>query len=161
MAVVADPAGGAGATGEVHTTKLNDLGVVRHFSDGNDYIYLAGVGSTAAGSWVAFDPGTFTTSLLATTSKGSCAVATAAVTAATNYGWYGYVGSFLPTNLSATLSNNAVFASGTAGSGTSAITKNAQVKKAVTRGAPPTATGGGTQATVIDRPFIGSYDESA
>jgi len=159
MAVVADPAGGSGATGEVHTTKLNDLGIVRYFSDGNHYIYLQGVASTATGSWVAFDPGTYTTALLATTSKGQCAIASAAIVAS-SYGWYGYVGSFLATNLSATLSNNAIFASGTAGSGTSAVTKNAQIKKAVARGAAPTATGGGTQTCVIDRPFIGSYDES-
>ena len=160
MAIVTDPRGGAGATGEVHATKQNDLGIVRTFSDGNEYIYLQGIGSTVVGSWVVFDPGTYTTALLATTSKGQCAVATAATIAST-FGWYGYVGSFAAFNLSATLSNLALFASGTAGAATTAITKNAQIKGAVSRGAPPTTTGGATQTTVMDRPFIGSYDESA
>jgi hypothetical protein len=158
-----DPRGSAGIPGEVHTTKLNDLGAVREFSvDGvpMSFIYLSGLTSTATGEWVCFDPGTFTTTRLATTSKGQCAIATGAVDASTKWGWYGYVGSFAAFNLSATLSNNAVYASGTAGAGTSTLTKNCQVKKAVTRGAAPTTTGGATQATVIDRPFIGSYDES-
>ena len=154
----------AGIPGEVHTTQLNGLGAVREFSvDGvaNSYIYLSGTTSTAINEWVAFDPGTYTTTRLATTSKGQCAIASAAIDASTKWGWYGYIGSFSAFNLSATLSNNAVFASGTAGAGTSAVTKNAQIKKAVTRGAPPTTTGGAVQTVVIDRPFIGSYDESA
>jgi hypothetical protein len=148
----------AGAPGEVHTAKQNDLGAVREFSDGW-YIYLQGVASTVTGNWVAFDPGTYTTALLTTTSKGQCAIAMGAVVAS-NYGWYGYIGSFAALNLSATVSNNAVFASGTAGAGTSAVTKNAQIKKAVSRGTITTTTGGAVQTCVIDRPFIGSYDES-
>src|SRR6185436_1036775 len=85
----------AGIPGEVHTSKLNDLGAVREFAvDGvvNSFIYLQGVASTVTGNWVAFDPGTYTTSLLATTSKGQCAIAMGAVVAS-NYGWYGYIGS--------------------------------------------------------------------
>ncbi len=153
----------AGVPGEVHTTQQNSLGATREFSvDGvpMTYIYLSGLTSTAAGEWVAFDPGTYATTRLATTSKGSCAIASAAVDAATKWGWYGFAGSFAAFNLSATLSNNYVFASGTAGAGTSAVTKNAQVKKAVTRGTITTTTGGAVQTCVIDRPFIGSYDES-
>lgn len=159
-----DPRPSAGIPGEVHTVQANQLGAVREFSNDGvvmSYIYLSGLTSTASGEWVAFDPGTFSTTRLATTSKGSVAVATAAIDAATKWGWYGYIGSFSAFNLSATLSNNAVFASGTAGAGTSAVTKNAQIKKAVTRGAPPTTTGGAGQLCSIDRPFIGSYDESA
>lgn len=153
----------SGVPGEVHTTQQNTLGAVREFSvDGvpMSYIYLSGLTSTAANEWVVFDPGTYTTTRLATTSKGQCAIASAAVDAATKWGWYGYIGSFSAFNLSATLSNGYVYASGTAGAGTSAVTKNAQVKKAVTRGAAPTTTGGAAQTCVIDRPFIGSQDES-
>lgn len=158
-----DPRPASGIPGEVHTTKQNDLGAERvFFVDGvpMTFIYLSGLTSTAANEWVCYDPGTFTTTRLATTSKGQCAIATAAVDASTKWGWYCIIGSFGAFNLSATLSNNAVYASGTAGAGTSAITKNAQVKKAVTRGAAPTTTGGAAQTTVIDRPYIGSYDES-
>ncbi len=159
MAYCIDTKPSAGLPGEVHTTQLNTLGAVREFSDGT-YIYLSGLTSTAAGEYVVYDNGTFTTTRLATTSKGSVAVASAAVDAATKWGWYGIVGSFGAFNLSATLSNNYVYASGTAGAGTSTLTKNAQVKRAITRGAAPTTTGGAAQATVIDRPYIGSYDES-
>jgi len=159
MAYSIDSRPSAGLPGEVHTTQLNTLGAVREFDTGF-HIYLSGLTSTAAGEWVVFDAGTFTTTRLATTSKGSCAIATAAVDAATKWGWYGIVGSFAAFNLSATLSNNYVYASGTAGAGTSTLTKNAQVKRAITRGAAPTTTGGATQTTAIDRPYIGSYDES-
>lgn len=152
----------AGLPGEVHTTKLNDLGATREFSvDGvvNTYIYLQGIGSTVTGNYAVFDPGTYTTTLLATTSRGQIAVASAAIVAS-NYGWYGYIGSFSAFNLSATTSNTPLYASGTSGAGTSALTKNCQIKRAVQRGAAPTATGGAAVACSIDRPYIGSYDES-
>lgn len=158
-----DPRPAAGLPTEVHTTQMNQLGAVREFSvDGvvMTYIYLSGLTSTAAGEWVAYDPGTYATTRLATTSRGQCAISTAAVDAATKWGWYGIIGSFASFNLSATLSNVPLYASGTAGAGTSTLTKNAQIKRAFARGAPPTATGGATQTCVMDRPFIGSYDES-
>ncbi len=159
MAYCIDPRGAAGLPGEVHTVQLNTLGATREFDTGI-HIYLSGLTSTATGEYVVYDSGTFTTTRLATTSKGSVAIATAAIDAATKFGWYGIVGSYAAFNLSATLSNNYVYASGTAGAGTSTLTKNAQVKRAITRGAAPTTTGGATQTTIIDRPYIGSYDES-
>lgn len=149
----------AGLTGEVHTTKLNDLGTIARGSDGYDYIYLQGIGSTVASDWVTFDAGTYITARLATTSKGNVAVATAAVLAS-QYGWYGYVGTFAANCLSACASNLPIYASGTAALATSVLTKNAQIQTAFARGAPVTTTGGGAQNVTINRPWIGAYDES-
>lgn len=90
MAVVADPRGGSGATGEVHDTKQNDLGLVRMFSDGVEYIYLQGVASTLAGSWVTIGD-LYTTALLTTGANGRVAVASGAIVA-NKYGWYAIMG---------------------------------------------------------------------
>ncbi len=160
MAIVADPRGGSGATGEVHSTKLNDLGAVRMFSDGYEYVYLQGIGSTVAGDLVVYDRGTWTTARLTTSLKGGVAVATAATIAST-YGWYGYLGSFSVNNLSATATNVALYPSGTTAVGTSVITKNLQIQGVIARGTPPTTTGGGAQTCQFMSPaWIGAYDES-
>ncbi len=163
MAYCIDPRGAAGSPGEVHSTQLNTVGVVREFSDGQ-YIYLAGATSTVAGDFVVFTPPTFAGVRLTTALKGSVAIATGAVDAATKWGWYGYIGAFTANCLSATLSVGSttgyLFATGTAGSGEDVVTKNAQIKGAVVTGAPVTSTGGGSQTVVINRPYVGSYDES-
>jgi|SRR3990167_1032559 len=56
-------------------------------ANGNVYILLGGVASTAIGSPVKFDESGSTT-LLAADAVGPVAVAMAAVTSASNYGWY-------------------------------------------------------------------------
>jgi len=56
--------------------------------DGGEYIFLKGVASTVAGSWVTYDSNDeYQTTLLATGALGSVAVAQAA-TVAGKYGWY-------------------------------------------------------------------------
>lgn len=79
-----------GAPGEVHTSAKNTVGTTATFSDGNEYMYLPGVASTIAGSWVTINPagGTFATALLTKTAVGPVAIATAATDASTEYGWY-------------------------------------------------------------------------
>ena len=76
----------AGSPGEVHTTKLNDIGAENLGSDGLTYVYLEGVNSTVVGSWVTFDVAG-QTALLAANAIGPVAIATAAVLAS-QYGWY-------------------------------------------------------------------------
>jgi len=63
------------------------LGTRAYDIDGNDYIYLKGVGSTAEGSWVTFDED-HVTSLLATNAIGRVGIAMAALSATTYFGWY-------------------------------------------------------------------------
>lgn len=158
MAYIVDPSGGAGSHDDVHTSQLNPLGAVRMFSDGNSYIYLKGATSMAANNWVTFREGEFTAIRMVAGAKGSCAVAMAAVDASTKYGWFGFVGSFTATADSTIVSNAHCFATGTASQCDDAVVKNDQIKNA------RTTTAGAAAKTVtvsINRPYLGSYDESA
>lgn len=73
-------------TGAVHTTAEHPLGTRAWDKDGNEYIYLLGVASTVAGSWVSFDEALATT-LLVANAVGRVGVAMAAIVAS-SYGWY-------------------------------------------------------------------------
>lgn len=77
----------ASDTSIIDTTLNHPLGTKARDENGNEYIYLTGIGSTAAGSWVFFDEAHITT-LLTTASRGRVGVAMAAIDAATKYGWY-------------------------------------------------------------------------
>jgi hypothetical protein len=150
----------SGIPGEVHTAKQNDLGAIRDFSvDGvlASYIYLSGVGSTAANDFVSFDNAYGTVRLTSTITKGGVAVASAAVTATTSFGWYGYVGSFTASCESSILSNAYCFAMATAGRVDDAVIKNFQVMNCVTKTAGVAA---GTATVQINRPWIGTYAET-
>lgn len=72
---------------DVHTTQANPLGLRVPDSQGNEYIYLQGIGSTIVGSWVVFTSATYITTLTVANSKGRVAVAQAAVLAS-QFGWY-------------------------------------------------------------------------
>lgn len=74
---------------DIHTTQQNPLGQRVADDLGNEYIYLLGVASTAAGDWVKYVPGTFATARLVanTAVSGLVAVAMAAIVAS-NWGWY-------------------------------------------------------------------------
>lgn len=85
------PTGSHSATGVVDTTAKVPLGTRQRDKSGNEYVYLKGVASTVAGSWVTFDEAG-TTALLAANAIGPVAVATAA-TVANTYGWYCVYGS--------------------------------------------------------------------
>lgn len=73
-------------TSIVDTTINHPLGTVAKDASGNEYIYLQGVASTAAGSWVTYDEAHLTT-LTAANAVGPVAVAMAAIVA-NSYGWY-------------------------------------------------------------------------
>src|SRR3990167_3345419 len=55
--------------------------------NGNEYIYLTGVGSTILGSNVTYDEA-FLTTLLVTNAVGPVAVAMAIIDSTSKYGWY-------------------------------------------------------------------------
>lgn len=86
----------AGLPGEVHATQLNPVGAECQFVTTDDelgtYVYLPGVASTVAGSWVTISPPAglagAVTALLTVSATGPVAIATAAVDAATKWGWY-------------------------------------------------------------------------
>lgn len=68
------------------TTQLEPLGSRVMDENGNEYVYLLGVASTAASSWVTYDEA-YATALLTSNAKGPVAIAMAA-TVANEYGWY-------------------------------------------------------------------------
>ena len=157
----------SGIPGEVHTSKQNDLGAVRVFSVNGangvtsqtpmSYIYLQGVASTVAQSVVVFQPGVFTTALVATGVKGNVAIASAAIVAS-SYGWYLYIGQDLGIARSAIASNVPLYAGGVSGSVDDVAVKGDQVIGMYARNA---AAGGGDSVILqIDRAVIGFSNES-
>jgi hypothetical protein len=73
---------------QIHTTKRYKL-LTRKRQDDKEYIYLKGVGSTAAGDAVVYDETGVTARLSTGTAVAQpVAVAMAANTSATNYSWY-------------------------------------------------------------------------
>jgi hypothetical protein len=76
----------AGDTSVVDTTLKHPLGTKAKDADGNEYIYLQGIGSTTAGDWVVFDEAHLTTRTVSNV-KGRIGVAMAAIVAS-SYGWY-------------------------------------------------------------------------
>lgn len=102
-----------GDTTSIHTAALNTLGTRAFDKDGNEYIYLLGVASTAAGSVVSFDEA-HVTALLAANALGRVAVAMAAIVAS-SYGWYQIYGKNTITKCDTVADNKGCYIDGTAG----------------------------------------------
>jgi hypothetical protein len=81
------------APSAVDDAKKYPLGTRGVDNAGNEYIYLAGVTSTAARDLVTFDED-YATTRLVPDAVGAVAVATAAVASTSTYGWYGVKGVF-------------------------------------------------------------------
>lgn len=158
MGYFVDPSPSAGLPGEVHTSQLNDLGAVRKYSDGSEYIYLAGATGVAAGHVCIYQPSLFTAIKVSTGLRGPLAVATAAVASATNYGWFMIVGQYATTSTlgSAIASNVPLFIGGVAGQIDDAVVKGDQIFNATVRNAA-----GGSAQLQVSRAFVGFSNESA
>lgn len=76
----------AGDTSVVDTELRHPLGTKARDADGNEYIYLQGVASVAANTWVSFDED-YQTTILAANAVGRVAIAMAAIVAS-SYGWF-------------------------------------------------------------------------
>ena len=147
-----------GAPGQVHTTQKNPVGSIAKDEAGQEYIYLSGAASLTDGEFVTYLAGTFAATRLVAGAKGSCAIATAAIAAA-EWGWFLIVGTDSEVKANSTIVSNAhCFATATTGVIDDAVVKNDQIKGARTTTA---GVAGGTCGVAINRPFIGSYDESA
>lgn len=103
----------AAFTDAVHSTKRFKLGTTR-IVNGNEFIYLQGVASTAVGSWVTFTSAGVTT-LLVAAGKGRVGVAMAATVAST-FGWYQIRGLASGLALASFASGAKVWATATPGS---------------------------------------------
>ena len=98
----------------VDSNKQYALGTRGEDNAGNEYIYLQGVASTVAGSWVSFDEAHLTT-LLTANAQGRVAIALAAVVA-DKFGWYQIYGKATGKVLTGFADNGKVYATSTAGS---------------------------------------------
>lgn len=100
---------GLGLNTTVDTVAQVPVGTVAEDEYGNEYIYLSGVGSTVAGSFVVFNVSTYATTLTVAASAGRVAIAMAATVAST-YGWYCIKGQNIPcVTAAAVVVNAAVF----------------------------------------------------
>lgn len=124
----------AGDTSLIDTTAQHKLGTRAFDVDGNEYIYLLGVASTAAGSWVTFDEAHVTT-LATTGAQGRVGVAMAAIVAS-SYGWYQIYGkNTIALALTGFLDNAFVYLTSTAGSVDDTVVAVSKVVGAFGRGA--------------------------
>jgi hypothetical protein len=157
MAYFVDASPSAGLPGEVHTSQLNDLGSVRKYSDGSEYIYLKGAAGIVAGHVVIYQPLTFTAVKVSTGLRGDIAVATGAVLAA-NYGWFMIVGEYFNATAlgSAIASNVPLYIGAVAGQIDDTAVKGDQIFKATVRNAS-----GGSAQLHVNRAFVGFTNESA
>lgn len=122
-----------GDTTNVDSSALNTVGSKAFDLSGNEYLYLKGIGSTIAGSWVTYDEAGVT-ALLAANALGPVAIAAAAIVA-NKYGWYGIRGNFTA-DIAANCADNARLgregADGVAGDGRAA---GDEIIGAISRGA--------------------------
>lgn len=147
---------GMQAIGEVSTTQQHPLGTIVVAEDSTygsgEFIYLAGVASTAIGSWVTYNSDDGSTTLLAANAIGPVAIAMQATVAST-YGWYQIQGKAVGLCLAGFLDNANVYATATAGSVDDAVVAGDRVKGA--RGASAIGTPSGSFAEFeIARPFM-------
>lgn len=120
-------------TATIDTSAKAPVGTRAKDKNGNEYIYLLGVASTAAGSVVTYDEAGVTT-LIAANAIGPVAVAEAA-TVANTYGWYAikHLGKLCACD--ATIADNAkVYIDGTSGRIDDAVVAGDQIMGMVTRG---------------------------
>lgn len=109
-----------------------NLGTRAYDPDGNEYIYLKGVASTAAGDFVTYDEN-FETTRLSANGVGPVAVAMAA-TVASKYGWYQIFGKNATANLATGSSADIViYATSTAGRAGTAVVAGDHIVGAVSR----------------------------
>jgi hypothetical protein len=132
------------------TTALNTLGARRMDKAGNEYIYLTGVASTAAGSWVTYDEA-YLTSLLTSNAFGLVAIAQAA-TVASEYGWYLIYGSGTGVIGNEVSADKAAYISSVTGSVDDLLVTGDMVHGAIIRGA--SAVTGASVAVQVSYPFV-------
>lgn len=117
-------------------------------ASGNEYIYLEGVASVEANSWVSFNADG-DTELLVANAKGRVAIAMAAIVA-DKYGWFQVYGSATGKALTGFADGGRVYATATAGSVDDADVAGDLVAGAMGR----SALSGGVATFELNYPFI-------
>lgn len=148
----------SGNTTEVDTVLNHPLGTRARDEAGNEYVYLTGASSTAAGSWVTFDEDKLTT-LTAANAVGPVAVAMAAVDSTSEYGWYqiyGHVATALAITDGDCAANVQLYLTSTAGTVDDVDVAGDHIIGAISRVAE-TTTAGYIEAQ-INYPFVSNVD---
>lgn len=140
---------------DTETTQKHALGTIVTASDptylDGEFIYLAGVASTAVGSWVTINMDDGTTTLLAANAIGPVGVAMSA-NVASQYGWYQIAGKAVGKALAGYVDNALVWATGTAGSVDDAVVDGDMVHLAKGASAIDTPTTGFAEFEIA-RPY--------
>lgn len=132
---------------------IGDIVKCKHATYGvGEFIYLKGVASTAAGSWVTYNADDWSTALLAANAIGPVAVAMSA-NVASQYGWYQIGGKAIGKALTGFADNANVYATATAGSIDDAVVAGDRVKRSKGASAVDTPSTGLAEFE-IDRPFM-------
>lgn len=103
-------------TADVYTDAFDSqprLGREVRTADGNVYMFLKGVASSSAGSWVTYDEN-YTTTLLAANAVGPVAIAMGAAVA-NEFGWFQVYGFNTISKSDTTVADVALYIDGTAG----------------------------------------------
>lgn len=154
--VITDEVIGSQAVATTSTTQNHPVGTIVRATDptygAGEFIYLAGVASTAVGSWVTYDMDGGTTALLAANAIGPVAVAMSANVAG-QYGWYQISGKAVGKALASYADNGLVYATATAGSVDDAVVAGDRVKLAKGASAVDTPSTGLAEFE-ISRPFM-------
>lgn len=116
----------------------------------NEYIFMAGAASTAAGDWVTYDENFATTRLSTLANPGPVAVATEAV-GADGWTWYQVYGSVSAT-VNTISDNSPAYVSATAGT----ISGTASVNGQVTNVSSRSASSGGSATFWLQYPYYGN-----
>lgn len=147
---------GLQAIAATSTTRNHPIGKIIRAKDPTygegEFIYLAGVASTAVGSWVTYNLDDGSTALLAADAIGPVAVAMSA-NVASQFGWYQISGKAVGKALTGFVDNANVYGTATAGSIDDAVVSGDRVKNA--KGASAVGTPStGLAEFEISRPFV-------
>lgn len=147
---------GAQAIDETSTTAQHPLGTCIRAVDPTygegQFIYLQGVASTDANSWVTYNADDHSTALLAANAIGPVGVSMSA-NVASQYGWYQCFGKAIGKALASYADNGLVYATATAGSIDDAVVSGDRVKRAKGASAVDTPSTGLAEFE-IDHPFM-------
>lgn len=155
-----NPEAGIQPIAQTSTTQNHPLGFKASAYDPTygfgEFVYLAGVGSTAVGSLVTYNQLTGATTLAPNTAHLAqpLAVAMAANTSSTSYGWYQVQGAAVITKTATKVSPGVpLFLSGTAGSVFATATSGKEILNCVSINAATVASATGTITAQIAWPF--------
>lgn len=154
--IISDARIGLPAITDTGTTKLVPLGTIVEAFDptygSGEFIYLLGVASTAANSWVTFNADDYSTALLAANAIGPVGVAMSA-NVASQYGWYQITGKAIGKAAASYADNGLVYATATAGTVDDAVVAGDRVKNALGASAVDTPSTGLAEFE-IQRPWM-------